>query len=394
MSLDEHLVHLAKKVGTPYYLIEHDAILKSFASLREAFASFAGEVKITYAVKANPDTKVLRVFRELATLFDVLTPGEIDLLLSVEVSPEMIAYTSVSETYAEFRFAIKKGVRSFVIGSSSGLRELTRASSESKITPKIALRVNPGLRARANISTSGKTSKFGVPISGKGSASELVQILRQQEGIDFVGLTFHLGTQVTNPSFYVEAIERVLRFTKTAGIGLKSFNIGGGFPVRYLRPVPAIEEFGSAITSSLNEWVKRIGTFGLIVEPGRYLVAESGLLVSSVTNIKEFNDKRVAITDASYNQVPDVLLGQHYPIRAISDGKKRRRYAIAGNLCDGNDWLEPKPILLPTLSNGDLIILQEVGAYSNAFRMNFCNAGVAPVIVKEKSGFKGPTQNR
>jgi len=381
MINDADLQRISQTEGTPYYLINGDTISKVHDRFRKAFSLFRGEIRVAYAVKANSNVKVLERFGELHTYFDILTPGEIDLLCTAGLPPERMIYTSVSETYDEFSFAIRKGVRRFVVGSCSGIDELSRASAESGVTPSVSLRLNPGIDVNAQIATAGRFSKFGVPIfTGQRSVKKLVQELIRNKSFDFEGLHFHLGTQVKDPTIYARAINRVLEFAKKHGIRVTGLDIGGGFPVRYVDPVPPIEKFGRVISSTLNDWINRIGDFNLTVESGRYLVAESGTLVTSVTNIKEFDAEAIVITDANYNQVPDLLIGQHYRIRSISAGKGRRRYRIAGNLCDGNDWLERRPTVLPSLSKGDLLVLESVGAYSDVFQMDFCRFGIPPII--------------
>jgi len=163
-------------------------------------------------------------------------------------------------------------------------------------------------------------------------------------------------------------------------MSINILDIGGGFPVKYLADVLSIEAIGKSLSQFLNSWRKTIGEFDLIAEPGRFLVADAGILVTRVINIKNREHAKIAIVDANYNELPDVLIGQHYPMRVLGKSNNEEVYRIAGNLCDGGDWLEPDPTLLPKLTEGDLIIFDNVGAYASTFKMSFCDMDLPPIL--------------
>jgi diaminopimelate decarboxylase len=380
---ERRLKGLVEDVGTPLYLFRKSVMLKCFRMIKKAFSGLSGEIRIAYALKANPLKEIAACFAAEGAGFDVLSPGELDVILKAGIPVERVIYTSVSETEQEVQYALERGVRTFVIGSRHGFGNLVKLTQKRRIRVDVMLRINPQLEVRAKISTAGRISKFGVPLTGVGdSAERMLPRLLDCNDLNFLGYHFHLGTQVASPVHYIEACRRVLEFTDRHEVSVKALDIGGGFPVDYLEPVPSIDEFGSQISSYLNAHFKE--KMNVILEPGRFLVAEAGSLITRVVNIKESSSGTIVVTDTSYNQLPDLLAGQRYPVRTLIDRPTTRGYRIAGNLCDGRDWLEPNEVLLPELKIGDVLVFGGVGAYSNVFRMSFGNMPLPPLVWEEE----------
>ncbi|MHC1587204.1 MAG: diaminopimelate decarboxylase family protein [Candidatus Syntropharchaeia archaeon] len=356
-SLD--IENVAKEHSTPFYLIDPESARESFFRIRKLFP---GNTIIAYATKANYSPSIIKLFSDLGLHFDTFTAGEVKHLLNCGVDAEKIMYTSVTETKGEFEFVLSRGVRFFVIGSLNGLYNLKEVTEREKIDVDILLRVQPIKHVKAVTSTSGIKSKFGVLFDeGKDSVRNILPKIR--EHLNFMGFHFHLGTQVADPEFYVKAIDRVLEYAQKNEIDIKILDIGGGYPFQYHEEVPPIKKFGEAVSKSIDAWRRVLDDFKLIIEPGRYLVAGSAVLVTRVANIKELYGRKIIILDAGDDMV---MVKRHHvepKIRVLSSSEEKEKYIIAGNLCHSADWIVEKPIALPEVKPGDLIVFENVGAY-------------------------------
>lgn len=350
---------VAREHPTPFYLIDLESPRESFLRIRK---SFPENTIIAYATKANYSPSIIKLFDNLGLHFDTFTAGEVKHLLNCGVDAEKIMYTSVTETKEEFEFVLSRGVRFFVIGSFNGLCNLREVTAREKIDIDVLLRVQPIKHVKAVTSTSGIKSKFGVLFDeGKDSVKNILPKISRH--LNFKGFHFHLGTQVVDPKFYVKAINRVLEYVQKNGIGIEILDIGGGYPFQYHEEVPPIEKFGKAISESTKAWRQALGDFKLIIEPGRFLVAGSAVLVTRVVNIKELYGRKIIILDVGDDMV---MVKRHHVeprIRILSSSKQKEKYLIAGNLCHSADWIVEKPILLPKAKSGDPIIFDNVGAY-------------------------------
>ena len=344
---------------TPFYIIKPEIVKEYLGRIRKSFPENA---IIAYATKANYSPSIIKLFNDLGLHFDTFTVGEVKHLLNCGVDAEKIMYTSVTETKEEFEFVLSRGVRFFVIGSLNGLYNLKEVTAREKIDVDILLRVQPIEHVKAGTSTSGIKSKFGVLFDdGKDSVRNILPKINGN--LNFRGFHFHLGTQVADPSFYVKAMDRVLEYVQKNEIGIEILDIGGGYPFQYHEEVPPIEKFGKAISESTKAWRQALGDFKLIIEPGRFLVAGSAVLVTRVANIKELYGRKIIILDVGDDMV---MVKRHHVeprIRILSSSKQKEKYLIAGNLCHSADWIVEKPILLPKAKSGDPIIFDNVGAY-------------------------------
>ncbi len=350
---------ICKIHSTPFYII-HPEIAREY--LERIKRSFPANITIAYATKTNYSSSLIKLFEKSGLNFDTFTVGELKLLLNNGIDGERIIYTSVTEDKEEFEFAIENGIRLFVIGSLNGLNNLKEASREKNKNVDIMLRVQPIRHVSAGTSTSGTKSKFGLLLEKDGDSVE--KALQMVSGhLNFKGFHFHLGTQVADPSFYVKAINRVMEYVQRNGISIETLDIGGGYPFQYHEEVQPIEKFGKAISESIKAWRRALGDFKLIIEPGRFLVAGSAVLVTKVVNIKELYGRKIIILDAGDDMV---MVKRHHmepKISVLSSSKREERYLIAGNLCHSADWIVEKPIALPEVKPGDLIVFENVGAY-------------------------------
>ena len=320
-SLD--IESVAKEYPTPFYLIDLEYARESFLRIRKSFPENA---IIAYATKANYSPSIIKLFNDLGLHFDTFTAGEVKHLLNCGVDAERIMYTSVTETKEEFEFVLSRGVRFFVIGSLNGLYNLKEVTAREKIDVDILLRVQPIEHVKAVTSTSGRKSKFGV-LFDEGKDSVRNTLPKISGHLNFRGFHFHLGTQVADPEFYVKAIDRILEYVRKNKIDIEILDIGGGYPFQYHEEVPPIEKFGKAISESIKAWRRALDNFKLIIEPGRFLVAGSAMLVTRVANIKELYGRKIIILDAGDDMV---MVKRHHvepKINVLSSSEREEKYS-------------------------------------------------------------------
>ncbi len=388
------LYYLAEKVGTPYYLIDEHILRANYEKLKNAYSGFNGKTIIAYSIKANFNPYVLNFFSGTEINFDVTSPEELYFLLKSGGNPERVIYTSVTEGLNEFKEVLSKGVKRVIVSSLNGLNNLISAAHELNKVPEVGIRINPEVQVKAEVKSSFKISKFGVPLSGSGpeTAIKLLKIIESNSNVTFGGFHFHLGSQIEDPSAYVQAFDKLRVFLRRAkkevNFELKFLDIGGGTPVNYGIKVPSPEDIGMQNVEKMNELINETGkSFDLIVESGRFLSAESTMLVSKIVNSKIYNNKKIIYLDTGYHQLLDIaLLQQIYPIEVIPSGESSSKSQdekplVAGRLCDSMDMFQVGPeSRLAEAEIGKLVIIKNVGAYSIVFNMPF-HSQVKPAVI-------------
>ena len=390
---EQALYYLAERVGTPYYLIDERTLLSNYEKLKSAYSGFNGKTVIAYSIKANFNPYVLNFFAETGVNFDVTSTEELYFLLKSGGKPEKVIYTSVTEGLNEYKEVLSKGVRRVIVSSLNGLNNLISAAHELNKVPEVGIRINPEVQVKAEVKSSFKISKFGVPLSGSGpeTAIKLLKIIKGNNNVVFGGFHFHLGSQIEDPSAYVQAFEKLKGFLrkarKEAEFELKFLDIGGGTPVNYGIKVPTPEEIGKQNVDRMNELVNEIGKpFELVVESGRFLSAESTVLVSKIVNEKSYNNRKIIYLDTGYHQLLDIaLLQQIYPMEVIPSNDEvnsmEEKPMVAGRLCDSMDMFQVGPeSKLAEAEIGKLVIIKNVGAYSIVFNMPF-HSQVKPAVI-------------
>lgn len=396
---------LAERYGTPLYVIDEKTLHDKVLELHHAYKNFHGDVKIAYSIKANFNPSVLKTFMKDGITFDLTSIGELYFINRLKCDPENIIYTSVTEELDEYVEVLKNGVKRIVVSSYYGFVNLSKAARIVNIRPKIMVRINPEVSVKAEVRASYKNGKFGVPFNGgkTDSAYFIVKAIFNDPLLNFEGFHFHLGSQITNFICYVNALERLNSLInklkkEVSNFSIAFLDIGGGTPVFYNDPVPTPDEMASIYVEKLNNLVSDHGNFTLIIESGRFLVAESSIMVSKIVNIKEYNDHRIIILDTGYHLLLDAaLLKQEYPqevipcenyvcelnINAAKKHPSGKNVSLAGRLCD---TLDVFPISkLSDLSYayvGNYVLFYNVGAYSLVFNMPFHCQTKPPVLMK------------
>jgi diaminopimelate decarboxylase len=396
---------LAERYGTPLYVINEKTLHDKVLELHHAYKNFNGDVKIAYSIKANFNPSVLKTFMKDGITFDLTSLGELYFMNRLKCDPENIVYTSVTEELDEYVEVLKNGVKRIVVSSYYGFVNLSKAARMVNIRPKIMVRINPEVSVKAEVRASYKNGKFGVPFNGgkTDSAYFIVKAIFNDPLLTFEGFHFHLGSQITNFICYVNALERLNSLINKLKKEVNNFSIafldiGGGTPVFYNDPVPTPDEMASIYVEKLNNLVSDHGNFTLMIESGRFLVAESSIMVSKIVNIKEYNDHRIIILDTGYHLLLDAaLLKQEYPqevipcenyvyevnIHATKKHPPVKNVSLAGRLCDTLDVFPISKISdLSYAYVGNYVLFYNVGAYSLVFNMPFHCQTKPPVLMK------------
>ena len=400
-----HIGKMVSQYGTPLYLIDEDTLHSKVKELCNAYAKFNGPLKIAYSIKANFTPAILRAFIKDGIAFDLTSIGELRFVKHCNAESESIIYTSITEEYEEYLEVLQTGVKRVVVSSFNGMTNLARAAYKLNVKPLTLIRINPEVGVKAEIRASYRNGKFGVPFNGVtiDSATKMVKHLIGNNLLRFEGFHFHLGSQITDFSCYAHALDKMDAFiTKMRkehpNFIINTLDIGGGTPVFYNNPVPSPTQMTENYVSRLNHLIDMHGKFELIVESGRFLVAESSILISKIVNTKEYNDHKIIIVDAGYHLLLDAaLLKQEYPQEVVPVFRNKENMAmkqaasknihLAGRLCDTYDVFPLSRVsILDEADIGRYISFYNVGAYSIVFNMPFHCQTKPPIVMKTSDG--------
>lgn len=398
---------LAARYGTPLYIIDECTLHKKVRELRNAYSNFHGPVKLAYSVKANFTPAVLTSFIKDGITFDITSLGELHFLRRCRAPPENIVYTSVTEEFQEYYEVLQTGIRRVVVSSFNGITNLAKAAQKLAVKPLTMIRVNPEVGVRAEIRASYRNGKFGVPFNGGtiDSATKMVKHLMDNDLLNFEGFHFHLGSQITDFSCFIHAIDKMHNFIikmkkEFPKFSVNTLDIGGGTPVYYNESVPTHSQMANSYVPRLNRLMESHGPFDLLIESGRYLVAESSILISKIVNTKEYNEQKIVILDIGYHLLLDAaLLKQEYPQETVftlgSSNEQNRSTNVksihlAGRLCDTYDvFPQSKASDLTGARIGRYVSFYNVGAYSVVFNMPFhCQTKPSIVMKTMNGGYK------
>ncbi len=398
---------LVGQYGTPLYLVDEDTLHAKAKELHKAYSKFKGQVKVAYSIKANFTPAVVKAFMKDGMAFDLTSLGELHFIKQCKTDPENVIYTSVTEELEEYIEVLQSGVRRIVVSSFNGMTNLAKAASKvgGGVIPLTMIRVNPEVGVKAEVRASYRNSKFGVPFNGGtiDSAAKMVKHLMGSDLLKFEGFHFHLGSQITDFSCYTHALDKMDAFIikmkkENPAFQVNTFDIGGGTPIFYNDPVPTPAQMAENHISKLNQLAEMHGTFTLMIESGRFLVAESSILVSRIVNTKEYNEHKIVIVDAGYHILLDAaLLKQEYPqevVPIVPDSKDKtatlatiKNTHLAGRLCDTYDVFPLSKVSdLSESEVGRYVSFYNVGAYSVVFNMPFHCQTKPPIVMKDSDG--------
>lgn len=382
---------IAEAVGTPVYVYSKRTVRDHVRRLREAFGAL--DPLICYAMKANPNLALLETFVEEGTGFDIVSGGELARALTAGADPARIVYSGVGKTEEEMVAALSAGVLMFNVESEEELEILAATASDHGTKAGIALRVNPDVDPQTHryIATGKRESKFGVDLE---RAAALAERVFELPSVELRGIQCHIGSQITTVEPYVAAVARTVELAlslRERADTLRYLNMGGGFGIYYDDAhVPALVDYANALVPLLE------GTgLSLVMEPGRVIVGNAGVLLTRVQFNKASGDKRFVIVDAGMNDLirPSLYQGVHriWPVEGEpppepGTASDDPRCDVVGPVCETGDFLGlDRP--LPPVVRGDLLAVMSAGAYGYVMASNYNERPRPPEVLVDGDRF-------
>jgi len=367
VRLDFNQVQAALKKGynKPFLLLDSNIVRNKARRFKAAMP----RVHPHYAVKANPDPRVLKTLIEENVGFEIASISELDLLLSLGVPAVEIYYSNPIKSRSYIEYAASKGVEWYVLDSIEELRKITSVKPDAKLYLRID---TPNIGSDWPLA-----GKFGT------HTAEIKDIVHEAAKLkaDLAGVTFHVGSQCRNPQNWRVGIERarkVFEDMKHVGLTPRLLNIGGGYPVRHVKPIPSIEVIGDVVNAAISGLPENIH---VMAEPGRYLVSDAAYFVCRVAGTATRNGKRWMYWDAGvFGGLIEVTEGLHYEILSDRNGSGIP-WCIGGPTCDSVDVLMRDEILPEDIQEGDFIYIPNAGAYTTAYASHFNGFPLPDVIV-------------
>ncbi|MBL4782463.1 MAG: diaminopimelate decarboxylase [Porticoccaceae bacterium] len=362
------LADLAAEHGTPAYVYSKAAISEQFLAYQQAM----GEQPhlICYAVKANCSLAILNLLAKLGAGFDIVSGGELERVLAAGGLPQNIVFSGVGKSHEEITLALQTDIHCFNVESTAELERIQHIAQGLDIVAPISIRVNPDVDAGTHpyISTGLKENKFGIEID---TVVEVYQRAASLSHLSIKGVDCHIGSQLTEIAPFIDAMDRVLLLIdrlSEVGITIEHLDLGGGLGVHYQdEQPPAIGDYIQAIRQRLGARNLR-----LILEPGRSIVANAGVLLTKVEYLKAAGDKNFAIVDAAMNDMLRPALYEAWlDIETVCDNKQAKAviYDIVGPVCETGDFLGKQRSL--AIAEGDLLCIHSCGAYGMSMSSNY-----------------------
>ena len=381
------LADIAAAVGTPVYIYSADAIAAQYATLRSAFPG----ARICYAVKANSNLSVLRIIKGLGAGFDIVSGGELQRVAAAGGAPDSILFSGVGKSAAELSLALKLGIGCFNVESEGELERLARLAERLQRVAPVAARINPEVDAGAHpyIATGLKESKFGVPVA---IAPQLCAFAADHPWLEIKGMACHIGSQIASPAPYLEALGGLLNLADellAQGIALEHLDIGGGFGIAYRDEAPLdLPALGQAVGERMQGRRER-----LVIEPGRYLVASAGLLLTRMEYLKKSRapgHRNFAVVDAAMNDLlRPSLYGAWHAVQRVQPPSAETTTAVwdlVGPICETGDFLAQGRQL--AIAPGDLLAIDSAGAYGMTLSSNYNSRGRAAEVLVQGGRFR------
>lgn len=363
------VLEIIKQIGTPTYIYSKKYFIDAYKEFDEAFRDV--QHKIFYAAKSNFNLSVIKTFLQLGSGVDVNSEGELYRALKAEAKPENIILTSVGKTKNEIRLGLEYDVLMIKAESEEEIYLINEIASSMNKVARVAIRVNPDVDAKTHpyISTGLSENKFGV--NGE-TALKIFRMQNELKNIKFTGIDMHIGSQITSISPFVEAVEKLANLfliLKKEGMELKHFDVGGGIGIQYKDEKPfTIEEYAKVILPILKSLNCEI-----IFEPGRYLTANAGILVTEVLYTKQNQKKNFLVVDAAMTDLlrPSIY-GAYHHIQPVKLDETRSKIVadVVGPVCESGDFLAKKRTIQKS-EHGDLLAVMSAGAYGMVMASNY-----------------------
>src|SRR5574343_65495 len=366
------LSDIAQQFGTPAYVYSRAALetaLQEFLDVLNAHPSGADSL-VCYAVKANSNLAILNLFARMGAGFDIVSGGELQRVLAAGADPKKVVFSGVGKTAAEMKLALDVGIFCFNIESAPELERLNEVAGQFGKKAPISLRVNPNVDPKTHpyISTGLKGAKFGVAYD---QALDLYRRAAALPNIEVAGIDCHLGSQLLDPSPFVEALDRILALVDqmaAEGIKIHHLDLGGGLGIKY-----RAEQVQPTVASYLTPLLDKLAGRGLqvVLEPGRRLVGNAGLLLTKIEFLKQGEAKNFAIIDAAMNDLmrPALYEAWHDILPVVPRSGAATEYDVVGPVCETGDFLGQARSL--AVEAGELLAVMSTGAYGMAMASNY-----------------------
>ena len=365
---DVSVASIAERFGTPVYIYSQAVILENFRRLEAGLRDIP--TIICYSVKANSNLKILSLLHHAGAGFDIVSGGELTRVQKVGAPPERVVFSGVGKTESEVDAGLAAGILMFNVESPGELELVVARARNAGRRAGVAIRVNPEVEADTHpyVATGQAIHKFGVP------KSEAMALYRRAAGsphLKVLGVTCHIGSQILSPDPFLKALDEILEIAgklRGEGIEVKYLDLGGGFGIRYKDEQPLDVE---SLTRQLSTRMKSV-PYQLIVEPGRALVAEAGILVTRVLYVKRNERKNFVVVDAGMNDLlRPSLYGSYHAVVPVEKRTEKKLVAdVVGPICETGDFLALDREL-PEVLPGDLVALLTVGAYGYVLASNY-----------------------
>jgi diaminopimelate decarboxylase len=379
------LADLARAHGTPLFVYSKASMLQALAAYQRGFAG--RKIQVCYAMKANSSLGILQVFAQAGCGFDIVSGGELERVIAAGGDVTKVIFSGVGKTRAEMRQALAAGIGCFNVESEAELEVLSAVATElGKVAP-VSIRVNPDVDPKTHpyISTGLKGNKFGVP---QERTLEAYRRAASLPGLKVVGIDCHIGSQITEESPYLDAMDRVLDLVtaiEADGIAIHHIDFGGGLGIDYNGTSdekslpPQADDLWAQLFAKLD--ARGFGDRQFMIEPGRSLVGNAGVCVAEVLYLKPGELKNFCIIDAAMNDLPRPAMYQafHAIVPVAANDKAQTTYDVVGPVCESGDWIGHDRAL--AVEQGDLLAVLSAGAYCMSMSSNYNTRGRAAEVL-------------
>ena len=371
------LKKLGEKYKTPLYVYSGESIVSAYKSLERSLSNTKTE--INFALKANSTLGILSLLSKLGAGADIVSGGELKKALYVNIPPSKIVFSGVGKSEEEIKLAIKNGIKQINAESYPEIEKIIEISKEFETEVPVAIRVNPDIEVRTHekIATGSSQTKFGLPME---EAVEIYKKLANEKYIKTMGLAIHIGSQIFDMNEFKLAYKSILSLAnnlRKLGYKVPNLDLGGGLGVNYHNGKINFSDYGETIYDVFNNQ-----GFNLSVEPGRSIVANSGILLTKIIYIKETKNKKFLIVDGAMNDfIRPTLYNAHHNIEPVNISNKQiEKYDIVGPICETGDYFI-KNLKLGKPEEGQLLSIFSAGAYGSAMSSNYNSRPPAGEII-------------
>lgn len=382
---DVNLNDLAAKVGTPFYVYSAATLRRHVRVVKAAFEGIP--TLLAYAMKANSNQAVLKLMASEGAGADVVSGGELERALAAGIKPDMIVFSGVAKTIGEMRRGLEVGIKCFNVESEPELERLSMVAADMGLIARVSVRINPDVDAKthAKISTGKAENKFGIPFA---RAREVYRRIADLPAIEAVGVDMHIGSQITDLEPFSDAftlMAELVEALRSDGHAIHHVDVGGGLGIPY-NVDEAAPPLPTAYAAVVREKIEQLGVT-LVIEPGRLLVGNAGILVTKVEYVKEGGTNFVIVDAAMNDLIRPTLYEAHHDIVAVNHSNLSPITAdIVGPVCETGDYLA-KARTMPGVKEGDLLAVMSAGAYGAVMASTYNSRALIPEVLVDGDKF-------